>query len=117
MGRRRLSLKQRAAIFDRHGGICHICAGLIEGPFELEHVVPLALRGEDGGENLRPAHPSCHAEKTPGDIRIIAKAKRIEKKHTGTYRAPRHIVPGSKASRWRKPLNGPAVLRTRREEA
>ena len=109
--RRSFTKKQRAAVFEAGDGLCHICGLLIDGPFEVEHMVPHALGGGDDIGNLRPAHPDCHAEKTKQDVTRIAKAKRVEKKFNGTYRASRHIVPGSKLSKWKKPLNGPAVRR------
>lgn len=107
----RLSKKQRLAVLAAAGGVCTGCGLPIEpgDRFDIDHQIPLALGGEDGGKNLVPLHPACHARKTPGDITRIAKAKRVKAKHEGTFRPPRAVVAGSKASRFKKCLSG-AVL-------
>lgn len=86
MTRRTISRTERVRIFETAGGICHICGQPIDGVrerWDVEHVIPLALGGDDHGENLRPAHVACHAGKTPEDVRQIAKAKRVAAKHMG----------------------------------
>jgi 5-methylcytosine-specific restriction enzyme A len=111
--RRRISPTERARIFVAAGGVCHLCGGPIDGVrdrWDVDHVVPLALGGDDGGDNLKPAHAKCHAAKTTGDVAQIAKAKRVERKHTGAHR-PGHILPGSRGSKWKRKLDGKTVLR------
>jgi len=86
MKRRARTLLQRTKIFTDHGGICHLCGYKIDAVkegYELEHVIPFAMTGDDSDGNLRPAHKSCHADKTKADVAAIAKAKRIEAKHHG----------------------------------
>lgn len=115
--RRNWTKAQRAALYEEHGGICHICGEVIDlntDRMDVEHLVPLALGGSDDWANIRPAHATCHAEKTKGDVTSIAKAKRVHLKHTGQFRPPRRIVPGSKASRFKKHLNGKVVLRNQK---
>lgn len=112
--RRSISKAMRFAIYEAAEGRCHICGEVIDlatEKMEVEHQVPFALGGKEDLSNLKPAHPLCHAEKTKQDVTRIAKAKRVEKKHNGTFRAPRHIVAGSKASKYRKSLNGKVTLR------
>lgn len=90
MKRRSITAKERVAIFNRWGGVCHICKGKIEGKgWDVEHVIPLAQGGEDGGDNLRPAHIDCHKEKTAVDAADTAKAKRREAKHIGAWKPKR----------------------------
>lgn len=108
--RRRRTAKQRLAIFTEHRGVCHICGGVIDGTreaWEMEHVIPLAMGGEDEDYNLRPAHVKCHRGKSATDAGNLAKARRVEARHKGAHRA-KALIPGSKGSGWRKPLNGPA---------
>ena len=83
MTRRRLSPKARAEIISAHGGVCSACGG--SGPLELDHVLPLALGGEDSAANLIPLCVPCHrgiGAKTAKDVAQIAKAKRQAKFHT-----------------------------------
>lgn len=108
MTRRPLSTKARVELFRLTGGICHICAGWIQvgQAWEVEHVIPLAQGGEDGGDNLRPAHVACHRVKTSQDATDTAKAKRREARHLGIKRTTSRPLPGSKASGIRKRFNG-----------
>ena len=110
---RRMSPSRRARIFAAHAGRCHICGEAIDGTrerWEAEHIVPYALTRDDSDDNLAPAHQRCHAGKTPGDVTQIAKAKRVERKHTGAHR-PRATLPGGKDSRWKRRIDGTAVPR------
>ena len=86
MTRRRISQTERVAIFKRHSGICHLCGGKIAVAelWDISHDIPLELGGEDGGDNLKPAHRSCHRSHTAAvDQPTIAKAKRREARHLG----------------------------------
>ena len=66
---------------------------------------------DDSDENLRPAHVDCHKDKTKGDVKAIAKAKRIESKHIGAKAKSRNPMPGSKASKWKRTMDGRTILR------
>jgi len=109
---RRMSAKRRAAVFAAHDGLCHICEGKIGvgEAWEVEHRIPLEISGDDGDDNLAPAHIACHRAKTKGDARTIAKARRVHQKHTGA-RKPKGTIPGSKASGWKRKLDGTVVRR------
>lgn len=80
--------KQRAAVFLEHGGVCHICQGKIQvgQAFDIDHVIPLAMGGTNDASNLRPVHTKCHrgeGSKTSDDVKAIARADRLAKKHFG----------------------------------
>lgn len=112
--RKRLTKGQRLAVHTAACGLCHICGTVINlarETFEIEHVIPIALGGEDAPSNWRPAHVACHKEKTKSDITKIAKAKRVSAKHEGTYRPSRNPLPASKKSRLKKRLDGSVVDR------
>ncbi len=105
---RRMSPTRRLAIYTAHQGRCHICGERIDGArerWEVEHIVPYALTRDDTDANLAPAHVSCHATKTPGDVAQIAKAKRVQAKHVGAWR-PRSKLPGSRGTPFRRKING-----------
>ena len=112
--RRKLSPKQRLAIFMRDGGRCHICSGLIQvgKSWDLDHIIALALGGEDVDENLAPVHAkTCHRTKsTGGDVPALAKAKRREARHKGAYRSKRPM-PGGRDSPWKRRMDGKVVRR------
>lgn len=112
--RRHWSKVQRLKLHEEHLGICHICGEVIDldtQAMDVEHVIPLAMGGADEWRNVRPAHRDCHAAKTKTDVTQIAKAKRVNRKHTNNFRPPRNVVPGSKASRFQKKLDGTVINR------
>lgn len=80
--RRTWTTKQRAALFLKYGGACHICKGAIDAQVEawdVSHEIPLELGGADDDTNAKPAHRKCHKALTAKtDIPNIAKAKRRE---------------------------------------
>lgn len=96
--RRSLSPTARERIFTAHRGVCHICGDVIDGvrqPWDVDHVIPLALGGEDEEANMAPAHAACHrgaSSKTSEDVKRIAKAKRVQRKHIGAHK-PKAKIP------------------------
>lgn len=65
--------KNRAAIYDRTSGKCHICHGALafrnygclesRGAWEIDHSRPKAKGGSNHGNNLRAACISCNRSK------------------------------------------------------
>lgn len=95
--RRRIGARERLDILERNKRLCHLCNGLIQPEieaWEVSHDTPLELGGEDGGENLKPAHKKCHRTHTATvDIPLIAKVKRKEARNLGIRKTPaRKIV-------------------------
>ena len=110
--RRSISKKERAEIFNARNGKCHICGQKIhpQEKWDIEHIIPLALGGEDGGDNLDLAHQSCHRDKTKTDVGRLAKAKRQAAYHNGK-KLSKTPLPCGKSSKWKRKLNGSLVLR------
>ena len=98
MGKRK---KISRAIMERvrARGVCARC-GVEEGPFEVDHMVPVALGGSNDESNLQLLcrMNGCHLTKTVQDVKKIAKARRIEAKRLGTA-----------TKRWKRKLDGKAV--------
>lgn len=115
MSRLEFTGKIKAAAYERCGGRCEGAdCGYEFQPgdrVEFDHIVPDAMRKNNSIENCQVLCIDCHKAKTKRDVTAIAKAKRVEKKHNGTFRQTKRVVPGSRASKWKKPLHGPAVLR------
>lgn len=115
MKRRRLTKSQRIDVLHANGGICWLCElsiNPVKEAWEVEHCIPLGLGGADDASNMKPAHKSCHREKTNGDMTKIAKAKRVKAKHEGSYRPTRNPVPGSKSGRLKKCMDGSVIDRS-----
>lgn len=113
--RKRWSAKARLRIFLAAAGKCHVCGGKItetEG-WDLDHIVPLGLGGEDEEANLAPAHrKGCHSAKTAHhDVPNIARAVRREQRHKGIRKQPSRPMPGSRDSNIKIRMDGTAVYR------
>lgn len=112
--RSKFSKKQRLELFVKHEGRCYLCGMTIRPgeDWDVEHVLPVGLGGDNSQENLRPAHASreCHKAKTKVDVNMMRKADRIKAKHFGAAR-PKGSIAGSKKSGWKRKLDGTVVRR------
>ena len=108
----RNSTRDRRECVKRHayerGGrtymLCHICHGefdLAISSWEAEHPTMFAL----GGADVWPVHWRCHKVKTAADLTALAKGKRARERNLGIKRSARPMQ-GSKASGWRKKMDG-----------
>ena len=112
MPRREFSRRVKLAAWDRCGGRCEKCdVKLTVSRYAYDHVLPCALDGDPTLENCEVICNSCHGAKTPQDVRQIRKADRQKALHVGAKRMPRAVIPGSKASMWKKKLDGTVVRR------
>lgn len=113
MTRRRISPTERARIFEREEGFCHLCDGKIHvgQAWEISHAIPLELGGPDEGTNLRIAHRVCHrAQTSTKDVPAIARAKRRQRAHIG-IRKSRRPWPCGRGSKWKRKISGEVVRR------
>lgn len=53
----------RAAVWERDGGICGICGDVVDGPWHMDHVVPLSRGGPHTYANVQVSHPRCNMRK------------------------------------------------------
>jgi 5-methylcytosine-specific restriction endonuclease McrA len=110
-----LSKAKRALLFAEHQGKCCLCGERIEGAAWIdEHIEPLWRLGTNAWDNRGPAHVECAREKTRLEAKARAKCRRIAARAEGRKRKSRPI-PGSKASCWKKGLNGKVVRRREHE--
>jgi hypothetical protein len=97
--RRHLPARLKAEIMLRQEGCCADCGTrLILGFFVFDHRPPLALReaGDDPNdpERLAAICWTCNEQKTPKDLKEIARAKRLAEKHQEHLERQRAKVPG-----------------------
>ena len=97
MKRRAIPAKVREKLIEANAGICPVC-GEEADKWEIDHIIPLALGGEDLPGNLESKCYRCHRLKTTGDVKQIAKVRRLEEKRLGTKR-----------KRWKRKIGGKAV--------
>lgn len=123
MNRREFTRSQKAAIVHRamneRGVVCCEKCRFVLGakPYDIDHRIAEALivdktkplTIEDGWLLGRVC---CHAPKTVLDKGIIAKGSRREARHLGIPRSKSRPLDGTKASGWRKKLDGTVERRT-----
>lgn len=87
MPRKHFSRTERVIIFDLNDERCHICKQKIQigEPWDLEHLIPWELTRDDSHDNVKPAHKSCHKDKTADDVAAIRKADRVRAKFIGAW--------------------------------
>ena len=102
----------RLRIFEREKHICHLSGRKIRPgeKWELDHDKPLWAGGENRESNLFPVLAKEHKKKSAKDQIQQAKERTKLKKHLG-IRKPKHVIPGSKASKWKKRMDGTVELR------
>lgn len=93
-------------------GRCAICSrDLKGGNITCDHRVPLEDGGVNDETNLQLICTSpCSLDKTGKENSRRAKADRVLVKRMG-FKRPKHIVPGSRLSPWKRKLDGTVVRR------
>lgn len=113
--RKPLTDRQRLKLFIAYDGKCCICGGKIDAIREKwidEHVNPLWRDGDNDLDNRAPAHVKCARAKTDQEATERAKGRRVSEKHYGAKRSKRPM-PGSRASGWKRKMDGTIVKRTK----
>ena len=107
--RRVIPRRLRAEIMVRQEGRCADCGTrLIIGLFVFDHRPPLALREEaddaNDPERLAAICWTCDQQKTPKDLKEIAKAKRLADEHQDFVVGQEDKVGGGEPSRKQRSL-------------
>ena len=105
--KRSMSSARRARIIERDSHKCCMCPNT-DGPFIVDHIIPLWISGNDEDDNLWTLCVACDKTKTANDIKAIAKSKRI----LGiTKTGPKKKIQSRPFdTRFKKKLNGNVVL-------
>ncbi|MBE9011937.1 HNH endonuclease [Pseudanabaenaceae cyanobacterium LEGE 13415] len=72
--RRSLSPQERTLVFQKTGGLCHICGGELDNRWTADHIKPVAKGGDNSINNFLPACSTCNRLKwhrSPEAIRLI----------------------------------------------
>lgn len=111
--RREFPRAVKVAAFRRANGHCEKCtAHLYAGKFTYDHIIPDWLGGEPTLENCQVICDACDGVKTPADQSRIAKTKREHDAHIGARPQSSRPMPGSRASGWRRRMDGTTERRT-----
>lgn len=98
----------RLRVFARHGGVCHLSGRTIRpgDAWDCDHVVALINGGQHRERNLAPALRIKHREKTAQDVAEKSKVYRKQAAHLGVKLRKGRPMPGSKASGFKRKMNG-----------
>lgn len=110
MKRQEFSAAVRLAAWERSLGFCEAqgCGVYIDSPKlgpEYHHRIEAALGGEATIENCAVTCIPCHRRITAARAPVLAKVKRIRKARAN-IKPRRAVIPGSKASGWKKRMDG-----------
>lgn len=105
--RQEFTSKTKLAAWDRCKGRCERCTAKVLGTPEYDHIVPAAVGGSNDLDNCAVLCRTCHGLKTHRtDVPEIAKTKRIKAKRAGATKSQSRPLAGTKASGWRKRMDG-----------
>jgi hypothetical protein len=93
--RRAMTPARKRRIHQACGGVCGLCGDPVpvDGPGVVyDHRLTLWIYGSDANKDIWPICKACDRIKTPQDQRIIAKIKRIQKKHRGEKKPSRRQI-------------------------
>lgn len=95
-------------VFNKFGGNCAKCTRRLEpGKWACDHIVALINGGRHAEDNFQPLCTSpCHSAKTAIDVSIKSKNYRVAASHVGIKLRKSRPMPGSKASPFKRKLNG-----------
>lgn len=101
-------------VMQAFGGCCSECGVEFSGVIrpEFDHIVALVNGGENREGNIRAVCAACHVIKTKEDVSLKSVTYRKRSKHFG-FEKKKRLIPGSKATRWKKTVSGEVFLRNR----
>lgn len=113
MARREFPAKVKGIVALRAGGRCEGCGIKLRfGEGHYDHKQADGLGGEPTVENCQLLCVPCHKVKTDEDVRIMRKADRQRKVAEGRKARKGPPMPGSKASKWKRRVDGTVERRT-----
>lgn len=91
MKRAEFSRRVKLDTWDRAGGACEHChRKLFPGDrIEYDHRIACEQGGSNGAENCQVLCGWCHAGKTAGDAKVIAKSRGVRARHAGAEKPRR----------------------------
>ena len=95
-------------LFERAGGRCQCCTRKIISPrdWQADHIVALINGGQNRETNLQCLCSWCHLAKTRNDVAEKAYSARVKAKHIGAKPKSSRPMPGSRASGFKRKMDG-----------
>jgi 5-methylcytosine-specific restriction endonuclease McrA len=89
----------------------HRCNADLAYGVEFDHVLEATLGGDASLENCAAICVACHRFKSGHRIGEIRKADRARDKHSGAWKRKGPPMPGSRASGWKRTMDGRVIRR------
>lgn len=104
----RIPDRVRIRVFERYGGCCYRSGARIRAGdrWDCDHIIALINGGEHRETNLAPILIDPHKEKTKADRKIQSRIYKIKKRHLGLKKPKGRPLMGTKASGWRRKMDG-----------
>ena len=111
MVRREFSKAVKLAAWKRAKGACERCTAKIIGGVEYHHEKEDTFGGEPVLENCVVLCITCHRGITGERAKVVAKSNRVRNKFLGIKTKKSRSLMGSKASGWKRKMDGTVVRR------
>lgn len=97
-------------VYERQNGICAVCTRPLVH-WDCDHTIAIINGGENRESNARAVcvRP-CHSRKTAEDLAEKSAVYKRKARHVGIKKR-KHLIPGSKGTRWKKKISGEVVER------
>jgi 5-methylcytosine-specific restriction endonuclease McrA len=98
----------RIRVFEKYRGICYRSGVKIMpgDDWDCDHIIALANGGRHAEDNLAPILRLPHRAKTKEDRKIQSRIYKVRKRHLGLAKPKGRPMPGTKASGWKRKLDG-----------
>lgn len=97
----------RVRVFLKFDGMCQECGTKIHGKrWICDHTVAIINGGPNRETNLRPIHEQCDKHKTRRDVALKSKIYHKRAKRLGIKTKKYRPIPGSRASGWKRKMDG-----------
>lgn len=101
----------KVRILERFKRRCANCGNLIvAGRWICDHIIALINGGQNRESNGQPLCDICNPHKNAADVAEKSAIAETIKSHYG-LKKPKHPMPGSRQSKWKKKVSGEVVLR------
>lgn len=79
MSKRKLTETTKKIVASSQSWKCDVCKNTLPPSYQIDHIIPHSISGNDSEENLRALCPTCHSNKTQIENRRIIDYKKIKR--------------------------------------
>ena len=76
--KRKLSEREKKLVSSTQDWKCGVCANTLPPSYQVDHIIPFSICGNDDIDNLMSLCPTCHANKTQIEHNRILRFKKMK---------------------------------------